>query len=206
MISDVFIDRPRLSIVISTIITLAAAKLINAPTSKVAGKVIAVPMPGSMVNGALVRRGGLIYGNNLVIPRSARHKALAVLFAMWLTDPDNSRLSVGVRGGFTDPYRFNHFDDPRIREVYSAPMLATVRDDLSTVMPAGTGLPGNAEYLAALSDQLARAAAGTISAEESMRRTAQAWEKITEARGREAQMAYWHAFRQLFPDTLERAR
>ena len=190
----------------ATIITLAAAKLINQPHSPVRGKAIAVPMPGNRIGGTLVRRGALIYGNNLVVPRRAPNKALAFLFAMWLTDPDNSRHSVGVRGGFADPYRLTHFDDPRIREVYSPAMLDVVREGLPETVPAGIGVPGDAAYLAALSTQLWQAAAGKISAAQAMRRTAQAWETITESHGRESQIAHWRRHRRLYPGAMETAR
>ncbi|WP_428625072.1 ABC transporter substrate-binding protein, partial [Sedimenticola sp.] len=103
----------------ATIITIAGAKLFNSDNSRVRGKVQAYPLPGTRVDGRLVRRSTLIYGNNMVIPKHAPSPELAFLFAMWLTDPDNSVRSVGVRGGFTDPYRFSQLQAPRIRNIYT---------------------------------------------------------------------------------------
>lgn len=183
----------------STIITVAAAKLANTRTSPVYGKVMAVPMPGRVVAGQTVPHPTLIYGNNLVIPARAKHKTLAFLFAMWLTDPDISARSVGVAGGFTDPYRYHHFDDPRIRAVYGEAFLDAAKAQLPYVAPAGTGLPGDAAYLEALSENLSVAAHGRQSAAAAMHNTARQWEAITEQRGRRAQVAHWQRYRAALP-------
>ncbi|MCZ4306841.1 extracellular solute-binding protein [Zoogloeaceae bacterium G21618-S1] len=183
----------------STIITVAAAKLANNPASQVFGKVMVVPMPGRVVAGRVVPHPTLIYGNNLVIPARAQNKALAFLFAMWLTDPDISVRSVGGAGGFTDPYRYHHFDDPRIRAAYGGAFLDVARAQLPYVAPAGTGLPGDAAYLKALSENLSLAAHGEQSAAEAMRKTAIEWEAITERLGRQAQIGHWLRFRAAFP-------
>lgn len=185
----------------STILTLAAAKLANHARSPVLGKVMAVPMPGR--GGAdTVPRSTLIYGNNLVIPAQSRHKTLAFLYAMWLTDPQVSARSVGVAGGFTDPYRLHHFDDPRIRQVYGAEAIEVARQQLPHVAPAGTGLPGDADYLAALGRHLSLAARGLQSAAQAMHETAREWEVITERRGRAAQIGHWARFRGAYPDAV----
>ncbi len=190
----------------STIITIAAAKLAGSGASKIRGRVTTVPVPGvELQGGRILRRPVIMYGNNLVIPRTARHKELALLYAMWLTDVDVSTRSVGVTGGFADPYRRHHLLDPRVRSVYGEQALAALADSLPDVSPPGTGLPGDAEYLAALSDNLWRAARGEIDARTAMARTAAAWEEITERRGRAAQREYWRRFRRLYPAGKGRA-
>lgn len=183
----------------ATIITLAGAKLFNSETSAVKGKYRAVPIPGNRVDGRLVRRTTLIYGNNIVIPRRSRQPLLAFLYAMWVTDPDVSVHAVGVPTGFADPYRFNHLDDPRVRQVYTEEVLQVLRGELRSVVPAGTGLPGDDEYIAALNHNLWRAARGDLSASAAMDETARAWEAITERYGRDSQIGYWRKLRQLYP-------
>lgn len=182
----------------ATILTLATAKIANRDDSAVKGKVMAVPMPGRLVAGKLVRRTQLIYGNNLVVPRNAPNKALALLFALWLTDPDNSVHSV-VSNGIADPFRLNHFRDERVRAMYTAQALDLLASELPVVAPSGTGLPGDAEYLAALNANLWQAAAGKLSAREAMARTAREWEAITERLGRVRQVASWKIVRQGYP-------
>ncbi|MGD8708775.1 MAG: extracellular solute-binding protein, partial [Ectothiorhodospiraceae bacterium] len=187
----------------STVITVAGAKLFNKAGSEVAGKYGVYPMPGHVVDGRLVRRPTLMYGNNLVVPTSSPHKALAFAFAMWLTDPDNSAASVGVAGGFSDPYRYHHLHDDHIRRVYTSSALEAVEKELPFTTPAGTGLPGDTEYIGALNDNLWRAGRGEITAREAMQRTAAAWEAITERHGREQQIRYWRAFRSTYPEGTE---
>jgi multiple sugar transport system substrate-binding protein len=185
----------------ATIITLAGAKLFNLDSSPVKGKFSAVPMPGSRVADTLVRRSTLIYGNNLVIPSSSRQPLLAFLFAMWVTDPEVSLHAVGVQAGFADPFRYSHLDDPRIKQVYTAEVLAVLGHSLADVVPAGTGLPGDDEYIAVLNQQLWRAAKGELSAAVAMEKTAEAWNRITDRYGRDKQIRYWRQIRELYPNT-----
>ena len=175
--------------------TIAAARLFNDERSEVRGRFIAVPVPGDLHDGKLVRRNTIIYGNNLVIPASAPHPLLAFLYAMWLTDADVSARSVGIRGGFADPYRWSHLRDERIRAAYTPEALAVFADAWPNAWPPGTGLRGDSEYLAALDRHLTAAARGEIGAAEAMKRTTNDWEAITQRIGRSAQVRDRQAFR-----------
>jgi len=188
----------------STVITLAGAKLFNGINSKVKGKYIAVPMPGKQINGQVHRRTTLIYGNNIVIPSKSKNADLAFLFAMWLTDPDISVKSVAVTGGFADPYRQHHYSHPELINTYSESVLKAVSDQLNQVVPAGTGLPGDKEYIAVLNKELHRAALGRQSAAKAMANVEQAWEAITERFGREAQRQRWLEIKQNYPGATAR--
>lgn len=179
----------------ATIATQAGAKVFNHDSSAVKDKFISVPLPGHLRGGKLTRSSMLIYGNNLVIPRASQNKPLALLFAMWLTDPDTSIRTVGIPGSFGDPYRFHHLRDERIRKIYSGQTLDVIASELPHVISGGTGLPGNSEYLAALSDNLHLAAQGKQSARQAMASTAQAWDAITNRYGRAQQIRHWQAFR-----------
>jgi multiple sugar transport system substrate-binding protein len=186
----------------STIITAAGSKLFNGKTSAVRGRYKAYPMPGTRLGEKLIRRTTYIYGNNIVIPHTSPNPELAFLYSMWLTDPDNSRNSVSVSGGFSDPYRYNHIKDRDIRQVYSEQVVDLLSREVSIAVPAGTGLPGDSEYIGVLNRNLWRAAAGELSAAQAMAATAEAWEVITERHGRERQIARWKAFKVLCPDEL----
>jgi multiple sugar transport system substrate-binding protein len=179
----------------STILTVATAKIANRDDSAVKGKVIAVPMPGHEVRGQLVQRTTFIYGNNLVVPSSAPNKALAVLYAMWLTDPEHSLRSV-TANGIADPYRQHHLRDETVRTLYTPQAIDVLAAEASRAVPGGTGLPGDAEYLQALNQNLWLAAAGKLTPREAMQRTAREWEAITNRLGRAKQIAHWRAWRQ----------
>lgn len=174
--------------------TIAAAKLFNAAGSAVRGKFIAVPMPGQNVGGKLVRHNLPIYGNNLVVSSRTTNRTLAFLFAMWLTDPDISLHTVGVKGGYTDPYRWHHLRDRRIMDLYTPEALAVFAQEWAVALPPGTGLPGDGDYLDTLDQNLWLAARGELSAAEAMRRTAAEWEKITERLGRDKQVQALRTF------------
>jgi len=70
---------------------------------------------------------------------------------------------------------------------------------ITSTLPAGTGLPGDTEYIQALNKNLLSAAKGKLTAKEAMEQTAQEWEAITEKYGREKQIRYWRAFIKNFP-------
>ncbi len=180
------------------ILTAGVAKFANASETPVRGRFIAAPIPGRMVGGQLVRRTQLIYGNNLVVPANAPNKTLALLFAMWLTDPDNSSRSV-LAQGITDPYRVNHLDDERIRAAYTPQVIDLIRSELPVMSPSGIGLPGDAEYIAALNRNIWQVAAGRLGAREAMERTAREWDQITDRIGRAAQIERWRLQRSLYP-------
>lgn len=180
--------------VFATAFTIAGAKLLNSPGSKVRGKFVTAPVPGNRVDGRIVRLNVPIYGNNLVISSHGAQRKLAFLFSMWLTDPDNSLRTVGVKGGFTDPFRWHHLDNPRIKELYTPEALAVFRKEWPIALPPGTGMPGDDEYLDALDHHLWLAARGEVSAKEAMKRTAQEWEKITRRRGPDRQLRWLKTF------------
>ena len=178
----------------SIIFTIAGAKLFNSSGSAVRGKFMAVPLPGNRVGGKLVRRNVPIYGNNLVVSSRGAQRKLAFLFTMWLTDPDNSLRTVGVRGGFTDPFRWNHLGDARIRDLYTPEALAVFAKEWPVALPPGTGLPGDGDYIGTLNQNLWLAASGKISASEAMRRTSHDWEAITQQHGRDKQASWLKIF------------
>lgn len=178
--------------------TIAGAKLFNSAGSAVRGKFVAIPMPGQTLGGKLVRANVPIYGNTLVVSKRGAQRKLAFLFAMWLTDPDNSIHTVGVKGGHTDPYRWHHVKEPRIEELYTPAVLKVFADEWGVALPSGTGVPGDSEYLDVLDHHLWLAARGDLSAAEAMHRTAVAWEKITNRRGRDRQVQALRLFNSNF--------
>jgi len=178
--------------------TIAGAKLFNGEHSPVRGKFIAAPMPGTL-HGATVNRTSLpIYGNNLVVSSHGKQRVLAFLFAMWLTDPDNSLRTVGVAGGHTDPYRWQQLADPRIRDLYTPQALAVFSREWAIALPPGTGVPGDGDYLAALDKQLSLAAKGQISAAQAMKQTAADWDRLTNKRGRNQLIPFQRKFLNAF--------
>lgn len=183
----------------SCIITLAGAKVFNLESSAIKNKFICVPIPGTIVGEKLVQRPSFIYGNNLVVTNTSENKELAFLFAMWLSDPDISTRSILVTNGIADPYRMNHITDKRVWPIYTKQTLDTLARQISTTIPAGTGLPGDTEYIQTLNKNLLSAGKGLLTAKEAMKQTAREWEEITEKYGRQKQIRYWRSFTKNFP-------
>jgi multiple sugar transport system substrate-binding protein len=183
----------------SIIQTLALAKIANAESSPVRGKVKAVPMPGTMVNGKLIRRTSFIYGNNLVVSTGSKNPELAFLFAMWFTDPEISSLSIRMTTGLMDPYRGSHIEDPAVWEIYTKEAVSQLAAHSKIAVPEGTGLPGDSEYMKALSTNLWLTAKKEITPKEAMAKTSAEWERITERYGRHKQKAYWKNFKTHYP-------
>ncbi len=183
----------------SCIITLAGAKVFNLDSSAIKDKFTCVPMPGAIIDNRLVKRPSFIYGNNLVVANTSKQKELAFLFAMWLSDPDISIRSVSVTSGIADPYRMNHITDKHLWSIYTKQVLDSLKQQIANTTPAGTGLPGDTEYIQALNKNLLLAGKGELTAKEAMERTAIEWEEITEKYGREKQARYWRSFMKNFP-------
>jgi multiple sugar transport system substrate-binding protein len=156
-------------------------------------------MPGTMVNGRLVRRTSFIYGNNMVVASSSRNPELAFLFAMWFSDPDISNRAVEVFRGIADPFRYNHVHNKSLWPIYTRQVIEILPGQFEIAVPAGTGLPGDVEYMRVLNENLWRAARGKIAAETAMAQTADQWEKITDRYGRRQQIRYWKLFKEKFP-------
>lgn len=188
----------------ATVLTVATAKISGREDSAIKGKFIAAPMPGQQVGGQLVRRTHFMYGNNLVVPASAPNKQLGFLFAMWLTDPDNASRSV-VANGIADPYRYNSLRDEKVRALYQPHTLSVLQRELAYTAPSGIGLPGDSEYLGALSHNIWLAARGDLSPKQAMAKTAREWEAITDRYGRASQAVHWRAFKKLYPTVVDAA-
>jgi multiple sugar transport system substrate-binding protein len=183
------------------IITMALAKMLNLESSPIRGKFMCALMPGTVVGDKLIRRTSFIYGNNIVVSSSSKQKELGLLFAMWISDPDISTRSITVTTGIADPYRFNHLNDPQAQLIYTKQALESLGQNAKIAVPAGTGLPGDNEYIMTLNKYLWAAAKGEITAQEAMDKTAKQWNQITDNYGRDKQIHYWRNFREKFPQT-----
>lgn len=182
----------------SSINTIAGAKLFNGATSAVKGRFLAAPMPGTLHGNKLSRKTTPIYGNNLVVSSHGKQPVMAFLFAMWLTDPDNSLRTVGVNGGHTDPYRWHQLADPRVRDLYTPEALQVFSREWAIALPPGTGVPGDGDYLAALDKHLSLAAQGRISPAEAMKQTEAEWNRLTDQRGRDTLIQFQRKFLNAF--------
>lgn len=183
----------------SMMITVAGAKLFNRPGQAITDQYSVHPLPGKQHPQGLVRRTSLAFGNNLVIPASSEQPELALLYALWVTSAEISPAAVSLASSFVDPFRYSHFQHPDIQAVYGDQALEALKSSLALALPAGTGLPGDDDYLASLNQALGQATRGELTAEEAMQQVEKEWEKITRQKGRASQRIYWQQHFSLYP-------
>ncbi|MDR9467236.1 extracellular solute-binding protein [Marinospirillum sp.] len=183
----------------SLMITVAGAKLFNRKGQAITDQYSVHPLPGTRHPEGLVRRSPLAFGNNLVIPATSQQPELALLYALWLTSPEISPELVKHPGGFVDPFRYSHFRNPAIRSAYGELTLKTLQSSLPLAVPAGTGLPGNAEFLKSLNDALGQASLGLLTPEEVVKQVQKAWEGLIKEAGPDHLLPFWLEQRSLYP-------
>jgi len=138
--------------------------------------------------------GGWVCG----VAATARNPAAGYDFCRTLAEPANSYVAVTTSETGFNPFRFSHF-----RDLSGWKQFGFVEPDLSSYLKAierslshpnaqlDLKMPGQARYLDALETQLARAAAGQVSAQSALDAAAAQWERITNDLGRERQKALY---------------
>ena len=183
----------------SLMITVAGAKLFNRSGQVISEHYSVHPLPGTRHAEGLVRRSPLAFGNNLVIPATSQQPELALLYALWLTSPEISPAAVRHPGSFVDPFRYSHLTDTEIREVYGAAVVDTLQSSIELAIPAGTGLPGNADFLNSLNEALGQASEGRLTPEQVVGRVQTRWESLVKEAGPEKLLPFWLEQGALYP-------
>jgi multiple sugar transport system substrate-binding protein len=176
----------------------ALAKFVNDPSvSDVVGQFSDAPMPGTMVNGELIRRSIFAFGNSLAVWAHSEHPEQAYLFAQWITSPEMSA-RMTAQPGFSEPYRLTDVHDEAVRELYTPSVMDNWIDVVEITAPE-IMLRGAQEYGAALDRNVMAAFVGSISPEEAMANTAREWNDTTDRLGREEQAEAWQFLKQMYP-------
>jgi len=157
----------------------------------VAGKVLPCVVPGSTVKGKLVRRSVQPAGTNYMVSKYSKHPEAAYWFLQWFTGPEMGNRAVADPDGFWDPFRPSQGKDPKIADKYGSKDFVAVTLENAKIAVPMIPLQGNREYFDALDVNLQEAFHGRIAPEEAMKRTARAWDKITDDIGRKRQIDAW---------------
>lgn len=165
-------------------------KYLNRPESKVRGRITHALAPGDMINGKPVATPYFNWGWDYVVSRRSTEAEIAYLFCLFATSPEISTLSVGQRGGFLDPIRAEHYDDPAIREIYGDAFLAVHRKSLETSIP-DLYLANQSEYFLVLNEWIDLAISKSVTPGDALRRIEVEWNLITYRSGREVQKTGW---------------
>lgn len=176
-------------------------KFLNGPDSAVRGKLAFSPTPGGMVQGKLLQTPYFNWGWNYTVSSATKEPEIAYLFALFACSPEMSTLAVQESGGYFDPFRKEHYEDPKIVDVYSADFLKAHQDSMRNSIP-DLYLQGQGEYFDALRENIIQADRGVVSSREALDTTAKQWRKTTRRTGRQSQAVQWEFLRSLYPEAI----
>jgi len=130
-----------------------------------------------------------------LIPKSSKHIKAAAYAAWWLTSPNiNKRLTMEKEvPSLDDPWRLstlNAVDEWRAFWETAPEYLEADKTSWQYTVPE-INIPGGAQYLDALDEQVANAAAGMVDPEKALNEAAKRWDQITDTFGRDKQKAFW---------------
>jgi len=180
-------------------------KVMHKPGSGMRDRVAHGPLPGGEIDGRIVEMSYFNWGWSYVVARHCPAPELAGLFCRFATSPDVSSSAVAAVEGYFDPFRAEHYEDPRILEAYGASFLREHRKAMTAPIP-DLYIARHAEYSEALSYWLILALAGDVPPETALRNVETAWNLTTEAVGRAGQSARWEALLESYPEELRALR
>ena len=166
--------------------------------SKVVGKNKYCLVPGYVVGGKLVRRALQGYGNIFYVSNYAKHPEAAYWLSQYLTSKEVSARLVAGPNSVYDPYRRSHLTDPRVIKARTKEMVEIHLKNAQVMAPMIL-IQGAVEYNDALDLNVQEALLGKIAAEDALKNTATAWEKITNQIGRRQQIDGWKALKAAYP-------
>jgi len=166
--------------------------------SKVVGKNKYCLVPGYVVGGKLVRRAIQGYGNIFYVSNYAKHPEAAYWLSQYMTSKEVSARLVAGPNSVYDPYRKSHLTDPRVIKARTKQMVEVHLKNAQVMAPMIL-IQGAVEYNDALDLNVQEALLGKITAEDALKNTAAAWEKITNQIGRRQQIEGWKALKAAYP-------
>jgi multiple sugar transport system substrate-binding protein len=171
--------------------------------SKVYQKLRSGVTPGRVINGALVRRTVWWPSIGHGVASNGKYKEAAYLLLQWASSGKVSTWLTANPAGYYDPWKVPHFKDPYVIGSYKDWHIKTYVESIKRSSPPII-IPGVTEYRTALDTALQQALAGQKSARQAMRDCGEEWNKITEKRGRDKQIAAVKATRAAWPTVVDK--
>lgn len=178
-------------------------KFLNSDKSKLKGKLAFGLMPGGKVKGELLRAPYFNWGWNYVVSSVSKEPEIAYLYTLYACSPELSTIAVRDIGGYFDPYRSVHYQDPQIQAAYTPEFLAVHQDSMKNSIP-DLYLKGQGEYFDELRVNIAAADAGTKSPKQALDDTARSWQRITRRMGARSQAVQWTFLKSMYPINVRR--
>jgi multiple sugar transport system substrate-binding protein len=165
--------------------------------SKIAGKVGAMAVPGTMHDGQLVRAVPHVVGWSFSVSRYGKNPEAAYCFIQWFTGPKTG-LDAIARVGTLDIFRKPWFEAEEMKKAYGEEFLPVLLEGTQSAFP-DLSLRGANEYLDKLNLNLQQAFAGKKAPEQALKDTEAEWQKTTDRLGRLGQIEAWRSERQGYP-------
>jgi multiple sugar transport system substrate-binding protein len=173
-------------------------KYLNGPNSAIRGNLSFGPTPGGLVDGKILKTPYFNWGWNYVVGQASPEPEIAYLFSLFASSPEISTILIRAQGGFFDPFRAEHYQDPVIREVYSDAFLDVQRESLMGSIP-DLYLANQSEYFSVLNRWLDAALNDAVDPRQALERVAQEWTLITIRAGADNQSQRWSRLRAKYP-------
>lgn len=176
-------------------------KSLNLPGAGMRGRVANGPLPGAMLDGKPMPLAYFNWGWSYVVARHCPEPDLAYRFCQFAVGAKTSSDAVAAPEGYFDPFRKEHYSDPRIIEVYGTSFLREHQRAMTAPIP-DLYVARRSEYFDALTFWLLRSLSGATRPDVALKNVENAWESTTEQVGRPRQAARWKALYAAYPDRL----
>lgn len=176
-------------------------KYLNEHAPAVAADMAYGSAPGGLVDGRLIRTPYFNWGWNYVVSSITPWPEIAYLFTLFASSPAKSLESVRQAGGYLDPFRVEHYDDPELRRLYSPTFLTAHENSMRDSIP-DLYLKGYVEYFDELRLNVRAAVQRTKTPRQAMGDTASAWRSITDRMGKRSQKVQWAFLKSSYPAHL----
>lgn len=173
-------------------------KYFVANQSKVLGKLRYSSLPGGYINQKFLDTGYFNWGWNYTVSPSAKDTALAYLFTLFAVAPVPSTLAVAQENGFFDPFRQEHYQDPRIQEIYTDEFLRAHKHSMQSCIP-DFYLSGQQLYIGELRRYLTAAIDGALPPQQALSAAANSWQNTHNKMGIQKQAKQWAFLRSQYP-------
>ncbi len=172
------------------------------PDSKIVGKIRTALSPGRKIGGKLIRRSVWWPSIGHGVAANTKYPEAIYLFLQWASSGRIFTWMTGNPAGYYDPVHISDFKDPVVVNSYHDYHIPVYIDSIEHAA-SPIIIPGVTEYVTALDTNLQEALTGNKSAEQAMKDTAAAWEKITDNKGRSKQIEAIKASRQAWPKIVD---
>lgn len=176
-------------------------KYLNNENSKMRDNLVFSPSPGGYVNNELLSTPYFNWGWNYTISSKSKEPELAYLFSLFACSPEMSTLAVQFQDGYFDPFRIEHYEDTKIKEVYTTPFLDAHKLSMQESIP-DLYLKGQGDYWDVLKENLSLANKGRLSPQLALDATAKVWKQISRRFGINSQLEQWQHLKSQYPKNI----